>query len=65
MEVRLAPKQGLANIHQGVGESDHVYIERFDRILLEGEQVDEDAKTIGIVGGLTIGTELWKSKNKE
>ncbi|KAL8533077.1 hypothetical protein ACS0TY_009359 [Phlomoides rotata] len=33
--------------------------------MLEGEQVDEDAKIIGVVGGLTIETELWKSMNKE
>ncbi|KAL8514416.1 hypothetical protein ACS0TY_013505 [Phlomoides rotata] len=26
--------------------------------------VDEDAKIIGVVGGLTLGTKLWKDMNR-
>ncbi|KAL8492737.1 hypothetical protein ACS0TY_024075 [Phlomoides rotata] len=43
---------------------DKDYMDRFDRILLEGEMVDEDAKIIGVVGGLTLGTKLWKDMNR-
>ncbi|KAL8548386.1 hypothetical protein ACS0TY_007633 [Phlomoides rotata] len=62
--VRLAPKQRLANIRQLVGETDREYLDRFDHILFEGEMVDEDAKIIGVVGGLTMGSKIWKDMNR-
>lgn len=41
------------NFRQTSDESDHVYIERFDKLLLEGEPVEEDGKFFSVIGSLT------------
>ncbi|KAL8479538.1 hypothetical protein ACS0TY_026439 [Phlomoides rotata] len=60
----MAPKQRLANIRKMVDEWDRDFLNRFDRILLEGEMVDEDAKIIGVIGRLTKGSKIWKDMNR-
>lgn len=58
------PKQRIANFRQTKDDSDHLYVERFDKLILEGEPVEEDGKLLSDIGSLTIDTEMWDNMNK-
>lgn len=44
MAPRPTIKQLLANIEQDKDESDHVYLERIDNLILDGEHLDDEVK---------------------
>lgn len=57
--VVMAPqptdKQGLANVKQGNNKLDRAYLERFDKRILEGEPISDEAKLLAAVAGLKRG----------
>lgn len=40
-------KQHLANIRQGNDETDKAYLNRVDKLILEGEPLGDEAKVLG------------------
>lgn len=47
-----AKKKQLANIKQCSEECDRAYIDRIDKLIMEGESLGDEAKVLGEVGGL-------------
>lgn len=64
LATRPAPKQRIANFQQTKDDSDRLYVEQFDKLILEGEPVEEDGKLLRDIGSLTIDTEMWDNMNK-
>lgn len=62
--VRPAPAQLLAGTKQAANKSDRAYIDRFDKILHEGDSLEEVTKVVLVISGLNEGTKLWKSMYK-
>lgn len=63
MAPRPATKQCLANVEQASNEFDRAYLERIDKLIMEGEPLGNEAKILGAVSGLKKGTKLWRHMN--
>lgn len=46
------------------GESDKAYLERFNKCLLEGAPMEEDAKIFMVICGVTLNTNMWKAMDQ-
>lgn len=58
----MTPKVGIkhrrANTWKFKDEANCAYIERVDKLTIEGEPLKNEAKVMGIVGGLRMNTKL-------